>query len=73
MVKRSKKFYGWDQLPVMMTTEEASCVLRVTEVTVRTMIREGRLPGVKIGKSWRIDREMLRRFAEGGAAIGAAS
>ena len=73
MVKRSKKYYGWDQLPVMMTSEEASCVLRVTEVTVRTMIRDGRLPGVKIGKSWRIDRDQLRRFVEGDAGMCAAS
>ena len=65
MVKRSKKYYGWEQLPVMLTTEEVSCILRVTEVSVRTMIRDGRLPGVKIGKAWRIERDQLRRFVEG--------
>ena len=38
--------------------------LGVEQTTVQRWCREGSLPGMKIGKEWRIRREALERFLE---------
>ncbi len=68
MRRMSRRYYGWDQLPVMLNTQEVCCVLRVTEQTVRSMIRDGRLNAIKVGRGWRVERDALKRYVEGGGA-----
>jgi len=46
----------------VLTAEEAARYLRVGERTLRRMLREGRLPGRKVGREWRIAREALDRY-----------
>ena len=65
-MRRTKGYYEWDSLPILITTQEAACVLRVSEVCVRALLRSGKLRGVKAGKDWRVCRDALRDFAEGG-------
>lgn len=49
------------------TPEEAAEALKMHVVTIRRLLREGRLPGAKVGKrQWRIHREALDRFISGG-------
>lgn len=45
-----------------LTIEEAAELLRIHPDTVRRLIREKRLPGKKLGREWRISREMLDKF-----------
>lgn len=45
-----------------LTIEEASELLRIHPDTVRRLIREKRLPGRKLGREWRISREVLDKF-----------
>jgi excisionase family DNA binding protein len=52
----------------MLNTQEVCCVLRVTEQTVRSMIRDGRLNAIKVGRGWRVERDALKRYVEGGGA-----
>ena len=49
-----------------LTVEEVSVILKAHTNTIYKMCRENTLPAVKIGKEWRIDREKLGRFMEGG-------
>ncbi len=43
----------------VMTPEEAAAYLRVNPQTVYRLLRRGTLPGVKIGRQWRIRRADL--------------
>jgi excisionase family DNA binding protein len=66
----------------VLTTEEAAHYLRTNVGTIKRLAREGRLPGLKIGRGWRfrradidevfvehvVDRELLRLAEEREAA-----
>jgi excisionase family DNA binding protein len=52
----------------LYSAEEAAQILGLQVRTVRNYIREGRLPGVRIGKQYRIARSALEAFAGGGPA-----
>jgi excisionase family DNA binding protein len=49
------------------SAEEAAEVLGLQVRTVRNYVRDGRLPGARIGKQYRIARADLEAFAGGGA------
>lgn len=48
----------------LWSIREAANFLNVPAPTVRQLLAEGRLPGVKIGKHWRIDPDDLRAWLE---------
>ncbi len=52
----------------MYSAEEAAQILGLQVRTVRNYVREGRLPGVRIGKQYRIARADLEAFTAGGLA-----
>ena len=43
----------------LLTVNEAARVLRVSEVTVRRPVRRGELPGLRVGRQWRISADGL--------------
>ena len=51
-----------DEVIQIMTVKEMSAFLKLKEETVRTLVAEGKLPGFKIGKSWRFDMEEVERW-----------
>jgi excisionase family DNA binding protein len=54
----------------MYSAEEAARILGLQVRTVRNYVREGRLPGVRIGKQYRIARADLEAFTAGAAGGG---
>ena len=46
----------------IMTVREVADFLRLKEATVCHLASEGKLPGIKIGKCWRFEREILERI-----------
>ena len=48
----------------MLTVNEVARHLRLTPDVVRTMIRRGELPAVKIGSRWRVRSETLRALRQ---------
>lgn len=52
----------------MYSAEEAARILGLQVRTVRNYVREGHLPGVRIGKQYRIARADLEAFTAGAAA-----
>jgi excisionase family DNA binding protein len=54
----------WTDLPAILTSEECAVFLRVHINTVKRLLADGKLPGRKIGRQWRIDKEDLKRFME---------
>lgn len=53
-----------DQIEVL-TAEETAEILKVNIDTVRRLLRRGDLPGVKVGRHWRVEREVLRQYLRG--------
>ena len=46
----------------LVTVKEVAHVLRLKEATVCRLASEGKVPAVKVGKSWRFDMEALERW-----------
>ena len=44
------------------TVEEVAKMLKVSEQTVRTLIREGEIPAKRIGRVWRIKKEDFEAY-----------
>jgi excisionase family DNA binding protein len=49
----------------IMTVKEVADFLRLKEATVCRLASEGKLPGVKVGKSWRFQKAALERLVTG--------
>ena len=50
-----------------LTVVEAAELLRIAERTAYKLVRDGRLPAVKVGNQWRIERRALEAWiAKGG-------
>ena len=54
----------------IMTVEEVSEYLRLAKSTIYKLLNEGKLPGRKIGGSWRFSRRALDEWIEEGVVRG---
>ncbi|MFB9882984.1 helix-turn-helix domain-containing protein [Planobispora siamensis] len=55
-----------------MTVPEAAKKLRVAPITVYRAVRSGEMPGVRIGRTYRVPRAFIDRIvqdAEGGMSV----
>lgn len=50
------------EMPDLMTAEEVAEYLRIDLTTTREMLREGKLPGRKVGRAWRVLRDELEAW-----------
>jgi excisionase family DNA binding protein len=46
----------------ILTVPQAAAQLQVSERTIYEWLRDGKLPGKKIGKVWRMSAEVLKDF-----------
>ena len=51
--------------PEFLTVEEVAGLLRVSTRTVQRLLAEGQLPGVRVGRQWRIPRAELLAYLRG--------
>lgn len=49
----------------IMTIRELSEFLRVHPTTIYRLLRQGRLPGFRVGSNWRFSREAIERWERG--------
>jgi len=49
----------------VLTVEEAAKHLKVRQETIRRLLSQGRLPGNKVGRAWRIPESALMDFLRG--------
>ena len=54
----------------LLTCEEAAAYLRVHPRTVGRRLKEGKLPGVKVGRQWRLRRADLDAYLRGERTAG---
>lgn len=60
------KWKNWDEVPLVLGVKETAALLGVHYNTVKNMIHRGDLTAVKVGRSWRIQREAIKAMLEGG-------
>jgi excisionase family DNA binding protein len=48
----------------IMTIEQVARYFSLHELTVRRLAREGEMPAFKVGRQWRVKRELLDRWIE---------
>ena len=53
----------------ILTANEAADYLKVTVRTIYRLIKEGRIPGCKVGGSWRFRRDILDDWLAGSRGI----
>ena len=51
-----------DQEREIMTISQVADYLQISEVTTYKLVQEGRIPGFKIGRHWRVRRDDLREY-----------
>jgi excisionase family DNA binding protein len=51
---------------VVFTTDEATQYLKVSKPTLLRHVREKKIKGIKVGRSWRFLQSELYRFLKGG-------
>lgn len=52
-------------MPEIMTTKELADYLRLNEITICKYAAEGKIPGVRVGRIWRFDKEEIDRWIRG--------
>ena len=55
---------GLEEGDEIMTIQEVARYLSLHELTVRRLAREGEVPAFKIGRQWRVKKEILNRWIE---------
>ncbi|MHB8841652.1 MAG: helix-turn-helix domain-containing protein [Candidatus Aquicultor sp.] len=51
----------------IMTTKQLAEYLQMSQITICRLAREKKLPGLKIGKEWRFQKELIDRFIASGS------
>ena len=52
-------------MPQMMATHQVAEFLKLHEITVCKYAAQGRIPAVRIGKSWRFDKDEIDKWIGG--------
>lgn len=52
------------ELPPIMTIADVAEYLGLHELTVRRLAREGAIPALKLGRQWRVKRDLLEKWIE---------
>ena len=52
MDAKTKKPTSFEELPALLTPADISCITGKSAQTVRRLMREGKLPCVKLGRTW---------------------
>lgn len=59
-----EKRNGSRDFNLIMTIEEVARYLNLHELTVRRLAREGEIPAFKIGRQWRVKKDLLDHWIE---------
>ena len=54
-----KNYLFWNEVPALMTLEEAALLLGLSIESVRRYCVIGDIPAIQIGKQWRVDKQKL--------------
>lgn len=52
----------WNDVPVILTADEAADLLRIHPNTLKQLIADGDIPAVKVGRAWRISKDAVQAY-----------
>ncbi len=52
------------EFPEVLTAREAADALRVSHSHMLKMLREGKIPGVKVGQTYRVPKQVIARMLD---------
>lgn len=55
----------FDELDDIMDVDTLTIVLGLSKNTVLKLLRAGEIPGKRVGRKWRVTKEMLIRYLHG--------
>ncbi len=55
--------------PRYLTVEEVADVMRVSKMTVYRLLHSGELPGVRVGRSFRVPEDALEAYLRSSATV----
>ena len=55
------KYWTWNDVPAVMNLEQTSALLGLSVESVRRYCLIGDIPGIQIGRQWRVDKELLMK------------
>jgi len=58
-LSKSKAVAGESIMAQIMTTKELAKYLRLHQITICKLSKEGKIPAIQIGKVWRYDKEVI--------------
>ena len=53
-------------MPEIMTTKELAKYLKLNRITIWKHAGEGNIPGIRVGSSWRFDKEAIDKWISEG-------
>lgn len=65
---KKKYIYSWDEIPLVVDPAYIAILLGCTTDLICKMLRNGKIKGFKVGDLWRVKKEDLKDFMEGGTA-----
>lgn len=64
-VRRWTSITSWDAVPQVLNVAQLMSLLRISKPTALRYLAEGRIPAVRMGKEWRIDKDAVKAFLQG--------
>ena len=61
MPRRQHMITNWDDVPVVMDLAMVGRLLGMNYVTLKSHCAKGKIPAVKVGGSWRVNKQQLMR------------
>lgn len=62
----SKKVYtSWEDAPAILTLPQMAQLLQIHLNTAKNWVASGKVPAVKVGRAWRIDKEDIKALFDG--------
>ena len=55
-------------LAKIMTTKEIAKYLRLHQITICKLSKEGKIPSIRIGRVWRFDKDVIDKWIAGSHA-----
>ena len=58
-------YTDWNRVPLLLDTYQAAVLLQITPEHLSRMCKKGTVPAARIGKGWRISREVIQEMLSG--------
>jgi excisionase family DNA binding protein len=62
---KPRNYTGEPILAQIMTTKEMAKYLKLHQITVCKLCKEGKIPSIRIGRVWRFDRDVIDEWIAG--------